>query len=132
MFYLTRIPFKGSIIATVEGKNDPRLPELIERFAQGSKTKVIDDAEFNDLYDAYERSLISGLTEITEEEFNRMLEVLPPCKWRTVKGVEMFHISERDFGSIVSWYFSYNSKFYTCSNFCYEDQSTLADIVLTA
>jgi len=32
--------------------------------------------------------------EITEERWNTMLDILPPCRWQTVRGVEMFFISE--------------------------------------
>ena len=41
---------------------------------------------------------------VSEKRFWEMLEVLPPCKWGTRAGFEMFHVSERISGSLVDWY----------------------------
>jgi hypothetical protein len=41
---------------------------------------------------------------IDSERWWEMLEILPPCKFKTVLGVEMFHISERLTGNIVAWF----------------------------
>ena len=49
----------------------------------------------------------SPLTEITEEEFHEMLNVLPPLKWCTMHNIEMFCISEMWSGSYTSQY-AYN------------------------
>ncbi len=126
MMYLINVPFTGSIIASVTCENDPRIPELIDFFSKGKKTKVIDDNELNLLFDNYKNSLVTGFQEITKQKFHDMMEILPPCKWGTFDNVEMFHISERIYGNIVSWYFKYNNKYYTCDNFNYTNRNDLA------
>ncbi|MGR5312551.1 hypothetical protein ACPV34_21385 [Photobacterium damselae] len=57
MMYLINVPFAGSIIASVTCENDPRIPELIDFFAKGKETKVIDDNELDLLFDNYKNSL---------------------------------------------------------------------------
>lgn len=54
------------------------------------------------------------LTEITEDEFHEMLNVLPPLKWCTKNNIEMFCMSEFLTGSFTSQYLhdKTNNKFY--------------------
>lgn len=50
---------------------------------------------------------------ITKEHFFEMLEVLPPRKWNTDEGVEMFAMSEFMEGTYTSHYAEYKGKYYT-------------------
>jgi len=54
------------------------------------------------------------LTEVTEETFYDMLNVLPPLKWCTRDNVEMFCMSEMTTGTYTSQYLhdKNNNKFY--------------------
>lgn len=50
---------------------------------------------FDDFLALQKKQLITGeLTEVTEEKFNEMLDILPPLHWVTINGVEMFCMSE--------------------------------------
>ena len=44
------------------------------------------------------------MKEITEETFEDMLNVLPPIKWCTIDGIEMFCMSEMLTGFYTSQY----------------------------
>lgn len=51
--------------------------------------------------------------EITEERYQDMLEVLPPCKWTSpARGCSVFHVSERLSKNIVSWFVQVGSRFF--------------------
>lgn len=51
-----------------------------------------------------EHYINSPMTKITEEKFMEMLNVLPPMKWCTIQGIEMFCISEMLTGTYTSQY----------------------------
>ena len=53
------------------------------------------------------------LQEITEDKYYDMLNVLPPLKWTTIKGVEEFLISEMLSGTYTNQYANHNGKYYT-------------------
>ena len=50
--------------------------------------------------------------EITEEEWQDALEVLPPEKWETVRGVNIFRMCEYLTGNITAHYAKLQGKFY--------------------
>lgn len=53
--------------------------------------------------------------EITADKFNEMLDILPPLKWCTIDGIEMFCISEMYTGTYTNQYAHDKSsgKYYT-------------------
>ena len=53
------------------------------------------------------------LAETTEDHFEDMLGCLPPMKWCTIGGVEMFCMCEMLTGTYTSQYARYNGKYYT-------------------
>lgn len=59
-----------------------------------------------------EKMLSGGVTETTEEKFNEMLDVLPPLKWCTIDGVEMFCMSEMYVGTYTNQYAKVGDKYY--------------------
>lgn len=61
--------------------------------------------------------------ECTEEEFYQHLEMLPPLKWVKINEVEMFCMSEFDFGVYTTQYARVDGKHY-CATVDYFDQST--------
>ena len=67
--------------------------------------------KFHELQRAY---LINGkLEEITEELFNEQLNVLPPLKWCTINGIDMFCMSEMYTSTYTSQYARVGEKYYT-------------------
>lgn len=75
------------------------------------------DNETEEEFQAMEKSkLISGEPEeIAADKFNEMLDVLPPLRWCTIDGVEMFCMSEMYTGTYTNQYAHDKSsgKYYT-------------------
>jgi hypothetical protein len=83
---------------------------------RGMTVRVVDEAEMHALFDAFAQSLVTDPTPETFEEWDDALNVLPPCRWGHHRGVELFHISERTYGDIVSWHARIGSTCYTWSD----------------
>lgn len=73
--------------------------------------KIMTLKEFDELQKKY--YLDSPMQEITEDQYNDMLDVLPPLKWTTIQGVEEFLISEMLSGTYTNQYAKCNGKYYT-------------------
>lgn len=73
-----------------------------------------------------EETFCKGFMPISAEQFFEALEVLPPCEWCTIKGVEVFYVSEHVTGNLVNWYCRVNDKHYSA---CDYDTFTPAQIV---
>lgn len=73
--------------------------------------KILTWNEFAKLEKAY--YITDDLAEITADRYDEMLNVLPPLKWCTINGVEMFCISEMTTGTYTSQYARYDGKYYT-------------------
>lgn len=93
---------------------------------RGFPVRVITDAELDEMEEARLASLVTEPTEETEEQFNYALEVLPPSKFGTVRGVLMFHICERITGDLVSWHGKINGRCFTCNDRSHIDREALA------
>jgi hypothetical protein len=110
-------PFRGHVqsVLTPEGTVAYTDGLTVEQYEaeRGVKLKKITDAELDALLSEYEAGLVTDPTEETEAQFWYALGVLPPCRWRTVDGVELFHISERLTGDLVSWHAQYDGRFFT-------------------
>lgn len=52
-------------------------------------------------------------TEITFEQYEEMLNVLPPCRWETCNGVNLFYISEAMASNIHGHYARYAGRYFT-------------------
>ena len=117
-------PFTGSVSSelladqTVAYTNGQTLAQYEEE--RGKKYRVISDTDLEPLYYQYRDSLITAPRVISDEAWYYALGVLPPSKWRTDSGVESFHISERIFDNVVSWYAACGGKGYA-----FNDVSTL-------
>jgi len=70
--------------------------------AQGKKYEIMTYEEFVQLERKY--FLDKPLKEIDEEIWEEMLNVLPPIKWCTIDGIEMFCMSEMYTGFYTSQY----------------------------
>lgn len=52
------------------------------------------------------------LTKITEERFDGLLNILPPCKWVKAGLCEAFHLSERLHNDIALWCVRFGDEHY--------------------
>lgn len=93
---------------------------------KGFPVRIIGEADLDRLLAEYTASLVTEPTEETEEQWTWALECLPPCKWRTVLGVEMFHISERVSHDIVAWHARIGDRFFTFNDHAGANMDALA------
>ena len=88
--------------------------EQYENYLKAAKEKeytVITWSEFEKLQKDF---YIGGeAIETTEENFEDMLNCLPPLKWCTIDEVEMFCMSEMLTGTYTDQYSKYQGKYYT-------------------
>lgn len=61
----------------------------------------------------YKNNLQKPFKEITEEDFNEMLNVLPPMRWTRFENGRFFFISEAYTADLHSLYVKYKGKYYT-------------------
>jgi hypothetical protein len=62
---------------------------------------------------AKEKALCSATTEIDEEKFMEMLEVLPPQRWQRGPQCESFELSEHTSGRVTSIYVRIKDRYFT-------------------
>lgn len=100
------------------------LEELRERYPNKPEPLVLGFEEAFELVQAAQREkYLSAWTEITEEQWMDALEILPPEKWRTVAGVEIFRCMEYLTGSITAHYARIAERFFSanrCTSTSYE------------
>lgn len=69
---------------------------------------------FDEFLQRQKTAMISGdIKETTEERFDEMLNILPPLKWCTIDGVEMFCMCEMYTGTYTNQYARIGNKYYT-------------------
>ena len=68
---------------------------------------------FDKFLELQKKHLIGEVTETTAEQFNEMLNILPPMKWCTIDGVEMFCMREMYTGTYTNQYARMGDKYYT-------------------
>ena len=95
-------------------KKYPQSKELFESYLKEEKEiefKIIKLSEFEDMEKKY--YLDKPIIEISQEEWEEMLNILPPLKWVTINNVNEFLLSE----ALNKWYrYQYarkNGKYYT-------------------
>lgn len=69
---------------------------------------------------------IKPFQEITEQIYHEMIECLPPDKWQTIDGVNIFRMSEYMTGNITGHYVNYEGKYYMANR---RTTTAYADIV---
>lgn len=70
---------------------------------RGETFRRITGEELDALQAAHIASLIAEPEPISEDRYNELLEVLPPCRRHKAGKWSVFHISERLHGNIVQW-----------------------------
>lgn len=73
-----------------------------------------------------EKYLNKPWKEIDEDQWDEWLGVLPPEKWQTVDGVNIFRISERLTGNITMHCASYNDRYFTANRRTIESYESIA------
>jgi len=88
--------------------------------------------EFEEIYRKVEASYRSQPIEITEDQFQYALCVLPPVGWRTAKGVESFKMSERYYGRITSIYVRVNDRYFSFRDTITLKAEQIAEIIVAS
>lgn len=103
-------------VATYEShiKNFPDRKEYWESCKAEYENAKYEVMTFDEFLARQKISMVSGsVTETTEENYLEMLNVLPPMKWCTIDGVEMFCMCEMYTGTYTNQYAKIGNKFYT-------------------
>lgn len=118
-FYKKDLALVQSHLQTYGERWQSRVDEYTKKLEAGCKVMTFD--EFMELQ---KKHLINGkLTEITENDYNEALNVLPPLYWTTINGVEMFCMREMYTGSFTTQYAKLGDKYY-CTMVDVTDKST--------
>ena len=86
-----------------ENGEDFTVPEYLKHLGPDFVCIPLEDA-IDQIHDAQEGTYIKPWKEITEDEWDYALGVLPPEKWKTVNGVNLFRMSEYMIGNITAHY----------------------------
>ena len=71
---------------------------------------VVSEKTYYAMVEAFQKDACGHWKEITEEEYNDALDILPPLKWYNGG----FYMMEAYMGTIHGFYQKYLGKFYTC------------------
>ena len=82
---------------------------------------ILTASEFDALMENWERSLCGDWKEITEQEYDDRLNILPPLKWYDVG----FFCSEAFCGTLHSFYQKLCSKYYTSLQSIFADRNEI-------
>lgn len=93
---------------------------------RGFPVRIVSEAELDQLLAAHYQSLKTKPLRITEDRFDWMLNVLPPCRWHRVGGFEVFHVSERLTGPLVSWFAHRGADYWEFTEDCRLSDGALA------
>ena len=102
------VPFKGSILSTLlpNGTVGYSGGQTIAEYEleRGFTAQILTSDELDVLIAAHEDTLKCAPVKISKARYWEMLEILPPCRWTMAGMWEIFHISERLTGNLVSWF----------------------------
>ena len=117
-------PFTGELysdlLTELNGKREEGSPEF--------QIMLLDSA-LPLMEEAQKAKYCSDWQEITEDDWYDALEVLPPEKWETVRGVNLFRISEYLTGNITAHYAKLRGKYFTRNCSTSETYEELAEQV---
>ena len=68
------------------------------------KFKILSNSELDALTSTFCDGMVTDPVKISKARWWEMLEILPPCRWQMAGTWEVFHISERLYGNLVSWF----------------------------
>jgi len=113
---------------TENNKNYPS--EFAENRIKEYSEKTYSIMLYDDFLNYERETLLSKpAIEITEEQFNDSLNVLPPLKWCTMNGVNQFLMSEFYTGTYTTQYARKNNKYYCKMVDAYDQKTWLHNIL---
>ena len=86
--------------------------EDAETYAKRKGAKIMD---IDKAVEEIEKIFIKPFEETTESEYDEMLNILPPEKWKSGEGVTIFRMSEYDAGNITRHYVKYKDRYFKAS-----------------
>jgi hypothetical protein len=117
-------PYTGELffdlLAELNGKREEGSPEF-QIMTLDSALPLMEEAQ--------KAKYCSDWQEITENDWHDALEVLPPEKWETVRGVNIFRMSEYLVGNITAHFAKLRGKFFTRNCSTSETYEELAEQV---
>jgi hypothetical protein len=122
-----RVAYSGALYKT-KGSLDMTWPEYEKYKAEINpevNLKVIGPEEHDARIDLYRQEQMKEEQEISSEDYWWLFECLPPCRWKKVSGVEVFHVSERICFDLVQWVGQIGDKYYKLVD---SDKAELSDI----
>ena len=120
LFVIDKDGYNGTVKTVLYDGKCPYSHKTAADFEAEGFTLLTDD-EFAELDRAYEQSLCGDWKEITEEQFEDALNVLPPIKWMNGG----FYIGEPTRGSLYGFYQRIGDKYYTSLQSVYTDRQTI-------
>ncbi len=87
---------------------------------------VVDGDGLYEIVKAFENSISGQWKEITEEQYEYALNVLPPLMWYNGG----FFISEADTGTVHAFYQRLNGKYYSCEYSIYKPRDEIMNSLL--
>lgn len=99
---------KNGIVAYSNGLNFEEYQK-----SKGEKFRLISEGEHDELQRIYRKSLISDFTEITEDRYYEMMNVLPPTRFHNYRGAEIFFVGECYTLDLYSCFIMANDKYYS-------------------
>lgn len=99
---------KNGIVAYSNGLNFEEYQK-----SKGEKFRLISEGEHDEFQRIYRKSLISEFTEITEDKYYEMMNVLPPTRCHNYRGAEIFFVSECYTLDLYSCFIMANDKYYS-------------------
>ena len=112
----------GKYIGAYSGKD---LAELMEEYGH-PQIEVLSWEEAAQLHRA---KFIAPPKRISEERFDYLLNVLPPCKWTRYSLAESFHVSEHITDDIVTWCVRLGGSYWELADTCHLTHDQVVDLV---
>lgn len=132
MQFIIRDPYPGwaetfitpaGVAAYTQGET----PEAYIARRSDTKLRIVTEEELHRIDEAHISAMVTDPREISAEKFDEALCCLPPDRYHTAGGVEMFHISERITGDLVSWWGNIDGRYFTFNDRAGRFSTELAD-----
>lgn len=124
-------PFAGNAQSLVKPDGTVAYTDglTVDQYQQerGFSVRLIDDDEFDALLKTYHDGMVTAPAPITEQRYWDMLGCLPPSRWHTVAGFEVFHVCEGITADLVSWFAKRGQDYFE-----FVDHAGITDDELTA
>ncbi|MGZ9736572.1 hypothetical protein [Flavobacterium sp. GNP002] len=120
----------GSQVSEISFINQLTFDQYNEK--NGGKFTELNEEQVDALFAEHRNSLISEFSEITEERYNDLLECLPPKRWHTHKGAQIFYMCEAHMDDLYTCCIGYNGNFFSALRPIREESESLLSEVKKA